>query len=298
MPSRAAGIGGAIGAMVAVGTGVTMSFGLVDYPVFGAQAVRYGIAALILGSVAILMRGPFPWPRGRDWVWVAGIAAVGQVLFSIALIRAVEASEPAAVAVIIGGVPLVLVAADSVRMRVWPSRLLVAGALIVVTGAALVHGFGRATGEGLAWAFVALLAEAAFTMFAVPVLPRLRPIGVSIHSCWVAAALLVPLAIIFDGADVLPPMGADEILAVAYLAIVVTSIAFLLWFSSVQRLGPAVAGLFAGLMPIAAAISGLIPGLTTITPAVLGGSILVGAGIAVGLHGTGDSDDRVRRLDA
>jgi hypothetical protein len=30
-------------------------------------------------------------------------------------------------------------------------------------------------------------------------------------------------------------------------------------------------------------VSGLVPGLTTVTPAVIGGSVLVGIGIAVGL---------------
>jgi hypothetical protein len=44
-----------------------------------------------------------------------------------------------------------------------------------------------------------------------------------------------------------------------------------------------VAGLFAGVMPIAAAVTGVFGGLTTVTPVVIGGSILVGIGIALGL---------------
>ena len=72
-------------------------------------------------------------------------------------------------------------------------------------------------------------------------------------------------------------------MALAYLAVVQTAIAFSLWYSGVGILGPAVAGLFAGIMPIAAALTGVIPGLTTLTPVVIGGAVLVGIGIAVGL---------------
>ena len=59
---------------------------------------------------------------------------------------------------------------------------------------------------GLAWAFVALLCEAAFTLLAVPVLGRLGPVGVSIHTCWIAALVLGALALAIDGAGALPPM--------------------------------------------------------------------------------------------
>ena len=284
MQSRAFGVLAASGAMIAVGTGVTVSHELVDYPVFGAQAVRYAIAAAILIGGALLLHRPVPMPRGRDWLWLIGIALTGLLLFNIAVIRAVEYAEPAAVAVLIGAVPLVLLFAESIRLRRRPAPLLLAGAVLVFIGAALVQGGGRTTVEGVAWAVVALLCEAAFTLLAVPVLGRLGAVGVSVHTCWMAALMLGALALGIDGVAALPAMEMEVVLAIAYLAIVLTAIAFVLWYSSVGLLGPAVAGLFAGLMPIAAALTGVIPGLTTVTPAVLGGSLVVGAGIAMGMR--------------
>ena len=283
MQSRAFGIFGAAFAMIAVGAGVTVSAELVGYPVFGAQAVRYAVAAAILVGAVVVLKRPFPVPHGRDWLWLIAVAATGLVLFNIAVIRSVEYAEPAAVAILIGAVPLVLLLADSIRLRQRPSAALVVGAVLVVIGAALVQGGGRTTIEGLAWAAVALACEAAFTLLAVPVLGKLGAVGVSIHTCWIAALMLGALALGVDGAAALPPMHAGAILALAYLAIVQTAIAFSLWYSAVGILGPAVAGLFAGLMPIAAALTGVIPGLTTVTPMVIGGSIIVGIGIALGL---------------
>lgn len=277
------GIFAAAAAMIAVGTGVTVSAELTDYPVFGVQAVRYAIASLILVGGAVVFRQPVRIPRGREWLWLLGVALTGLVLFNIAVIRSVEYSEPAASAVLIGAVPLVLVLADSVRLRRRPSALLLIGATLVVVGAALVQGGGRTSLEGAAWAVVALACEAAFTLLAVPVLGRLKPIGVSVHTTWMAALILGLLAIGVDGPSALPSMDRGEVFALAYFAIVVTALAFLLWYGAVGRLGPGTAGLFAGLMPVAAALSGVIPGLTTVTPAVIGGSFIVGVGIAIGL---------------
>lgn len=290
MQPRSRSILAAAGAMIAVGTGVTVSAELTDYPFFGAQALRYALASVLLVGGVLLTRRSLPMPSGRDWLWLLGVALTGLVLFNYAVIRSVEHAEPAATAVLIGAVPLVLLVADSVRLRRWPSPLLLIGAMLVVVGAALVQGGGRASPEGLAWAAVALLCEAAFTLLAVPVLGRIGAIGVSIHTTWIAALLLGGLALLVDGAGALPPMDTGELTAVAYLAVVLTALAFLLWYSAVGSLGPATAGLFAGLIPIAAALSGVIPGLTTVTPAVIGGSLIVGAGIAVGLAARTDSE--------
>ena len=281
--SRSFGVFGAIVAMLAVGTGITVSAQLVDYPVFGAQAVRYLAATVILVGALLVVRRPLPRPRGTDWLWLVGVAATGLVLFNVAVIRSVEHAEPAAVAILISAVPLILLIGESVRLRRRPSPQLLAGVVLVVVGAALVQGGGRTSVEGLAWAFVALVCEAAFTLLAVPVLGRLGAVGVSIHTCWMGALMFGALALGVDGLGAIPTLHTGAILALAYLAVVQTAIAFSLWYSAVNILGAAVAGLFVGLMPVGAALSGLVPGLTTVTPAVIGGSILVGVGIAVGL---------------
>ena len=188
---------------------MTVSAELVDHPVFAAQSVRYLAAAAILVGALLLLRHPVPRPRGTDWLWLAGVAATGLVIFNVAVIRSVEHAEPAAVAVFIGTVPLVLLVADSIRLRRRPAPALVIGAILVVAGAALVQGGGRTTLEGLAWALVALACEAAFTLLAVPVLGRLGAVGVSIHTCWMAAAMLAVLALAIDGTVALPPLPAS-----------------------------------------------------------------------------------------
>jgi drug/metabolite transporter (DMT)-like permease len=161
----------------------------------------------------------------------------------------------------------------------------IAGVLLVVAGAAIVQGGGRTTIAGVAWSLLGLGCEASFTLLAVPILARLGPFSVSAHSCWIAAILLAATAVAADGGGALRRPETSQLLAIVYLAVVLTAIAFVLWYGAVDVLGPGSAGLFAGLIPIAAASSGLIPGLTTITVTVLGGSLIVGVGLAIGIAG-------------
>ncbi len=279
--------------MMAVGSGITVSGELVDYPVFTAQAIRYGLAALIL-IVGTKMAGRrIPRPRGREWLWLGALAATGLALFNVALVKAVDHAEPAAIAVIVSAVPLLLIMADAIRKGRAPSTGTVVGVMLVVVGAVIVQGGGRTNFDGIVWSLVALGGEAAFTLLAVPVLGSLGPFGVSTHTCWIATLQLAAIALILDGTNAVPELKAGEVFAIGYLAVVLTAIAFVLWYTAVEQLGSGTAGLFAGLLPVSAAATGLIPGLTTITPAVLGGSVVVGAGIVLGLAADRPSGSRL-----
>lgn len=269
--------------MTTVGSGIAISAALGDYPIFTAQSIRYAFASAILFGGAKLTGKTIPVPKGSDWFWLFLLAASGQALYNVAIVKAVGEAEPAVVAVFVGSVPLLLVLAEAISTKTRPTMTMVLGGSLVVGGAVMVQGAGQATTTGIIWSLVALACEAAFTLTAVPVLRRVGPVAVSAHACWLAAVQLAIIAALADGADAIRDPSSGEVFAITYLAIVLTAIAFVLWYTAVERIGPATAGLFAGLVPIAAAVTGIISGLTTITIEVLGGVGLVGAGIAIGL---------------
>ena len=74
-------------------------------------------------------------------------------------------------------VPVLLAVVGPLLEGRGPAPAVLAGAVVVTRGAALVQGLGRADGIGLAWAAVAFVCEAAFTLLAVPVLRPARPAG-------------------------------------------------------------------------------------------------------------------------
>jgi hypothetical protein len=79
-----------------------------------------------------------------------------------------------------------------------------------------------------------------------------------------------------------------EGLAIRYLAIASTAIAFVLWDRAWARLGPERTGLFAGPMPVSAALAGAAVTTGPQRPGTLMGTIVTGTGVAVGL-GSGRS---------
>jgi drug/metabolite transporter (DMT)-like permease len=107
---------------------------------------------------------------------------------------------------------------------------------VVTVGAAVVQGVGDTTLAGLVLSLGALAGEALFSLLAVSLL-RLGPIALSTYVRALAAGALGVAAALVDGGDALPRPSAEEGAAIAYLAVVVTAIAFVAWHSGVQRLG-------------------------------------------------------------
>ncbi|MER7764533.1 DMT family transporter [Streptomyces sp. NPDC097619] len=270
--------------MALVGASVAVSRTLTDAPLLTSQAVRYGLAALVLFLLARAVRAPLVRPRGREWLWLVGLAAVGLVLFNVAVVRGVAHAEPAVIAVAMACVPVVLGLVGPLLEGRRPGARVLVTASVVVVGAVLVEGTGRTDAAGTAWAALALACEAAFTLLAVPVLGRHGPWGVSLHAAWLGAALLVVLGVAVEGPAAVARLDGADWAAVGYLAVLVTALAFVLWYATVSAAGSARAGLLTGVAPVAAALAHTASGGGAPRPTVwLGMAVVVGA-LIVGLR--------------
>jgi drug/metabolite transporter (DMT)-like permease len=274
----------AAGAMTLLGASAGVSAHLTAYPVLGGQAIRYAVAAaILLALVAARCAALEPRLRAGELVRLVALSATGLVGFNICVLEALRHADPATVGSIIGITPLVLALADPLLARRRPRAQLVTGASVVVAGAALIQGFGSADLTGLCYALGALAGEAAFSLLAVPLLPRLGPLRVSAYVSALAVPLLVLGGLVVDGAGMLRVPTRVEVAALLYLAVILTVIAFLLWYAALPVLGAERAGLFAGLVPVAAAASQVLLGLGGPTVGEVVGALLVGGGATVGL---------------
>jgi drug/metabolite transporter (DMT)-like permease len=273
---------GAVG-MALVGGSVGVSRGLTTAPLLTAQAIRYTAAALILLALARRRGVRLVRPRGLEWCWLTGIAVFGLVLFNVAVVRGVAHAEPAVIAVAVACVPVVLGVLGPLLERRAPSRRVLLAAVTVTAGSALVEGTGHADAIGLGWAAVALVCEAAFTLFAVPVLPRHGAMGVSVHAVWIGALIFAVLGPLVEGPGAAGRLTGAEWAAMAYLAVLVTAVAFLLWYSTVAALGAGTVGLLTGVAPISAAVVGTALGAAAPGASVWAGVLVVLAGLAAGL---------------
>ena len=194
-----------------------------------------------------------------------------------------SARQPAVIAVAVACVPVLLGIIGPLLERQVPRRKIVLAALAVTAGSVLVVGTGRTDAAGVGWAAVALACEAAFTLLAVPVLPRHGAWGVSVHSVWMGAAMLVVLGIVTEGPAAVTRLTAADWAAMGYLAVMVTAVAFILWYSTVAALGAGRVGLLTGIAPVAAAVTGIMGGSQAPRPLVWLGMLVVISGLAAGL---------------
>jgi drug/metabolite transporter (DMT)-like permease len=279
-----AGVAAGAAGMVFVGGSVAVSTVLAGAPVFTAEAVRYGAACLLLVTLAKLTGRNLTRPRGTEWLWLTGIAVTGLVLFNLALVGGSGHAEPAVLGVAVACVPAVFAIVGPLLEGSKPQAKAIAAALVVTSGAALVQGLGRADATGLAWAAVVFGCEAAFTLLAIPVLKRHGPWGVSVHATWLAAVMFAAIGAVSEGPVAVTELTRPGWLAVGYLAVAVTAAAFVLWYSSVSRLGASRAGLLTGIAPVAAAGSGVLLGGPAPRPLVWAGMAVVAAGLTLGFR--------------
>ncbi len=286
-------------ALVLVGTLVAAADLVEGYPLSTGQALRYAAAGAVLFVIA---RGRLPRLDRGEALGLIALAATGLVLFNLFVIEGVRETDPATIGVIVGCVPVVLaVAGPLLEKRPLSGRVVVA-ALVVAAGAAGVQWAGGGiTAAGLMLALGALGCEAAFSLLAVPHLKRLGPLAVSTYACLFAVPMLAAWSLIAEGPS-LPMPDAGQAAALAYLAVGVTVLGFVSWYSAVGVLGVERAGLFSGVLPVSALVFSAALGVAELTPERLGAVVVVAIGVTLGVRGgalpAGDSSSTRLRTSA
>ena len=287
------GAGLAAWSVLLVGGSVAASRVLAGYPVLGGQALRYLAAGLLLAAWARLTRTPLPRPAGREWVWLAGLAAIGLAGCSVLMIQATRVTDPASVGVIIGVAPLVIIIAAAITVRRRPTRRVLLAAAVVTAGSAAAQLGGAAgpgfSGAGLLWSAGALGGVAGTSLLAAPVLPRLGALAVTVYACGLAGLLLLAAAAVArtaGGPPVLRTASPAQLAALAYLTVAVTALVFIAWYGALERLGVDRTALFNGLIPVTSLAGVALTGTGTITPLRLIAALAVLAGVILGLSRT------------
>jgi drug/metabolite transporter (DMT)-like permease len=284
----------ALGSVVLIGGSVAASRLLGGYPMLGGQAVRYLAAGFLLATWARLRHQSLPRPAGREWAWLAGLAAIGLAGCSVLMIRATQVADPATVGVIIGAAPLVIIVAVAITAGRRPAIQVLLAAVIVTAGSAAAQ-LGGATGAnwspaGLLWPVGALGGAVGSSLLAAPVLARLGALTVTTYACGMAGILLAAAAAVVHSAGG-PPIvrmpTATQLAALAYLTIAVTAVVFIAWYGAMQRLGVGRTGLFNGLIPVTSLVAVSLTGTGNITLFGLLGAVAVLTGVILGLAGSG-----------
>lgn len=275
---------GGAAAMLLVGTSAAVSAMIADYPVLLGQALRYALAAVILLLVARRMRLPRARLTTRELILLLALSATGLVGFNVFLVEATRHASPAMIGSVVGAVPIVLAIAGPVLQRRRPTARLIAAAVVVTSGVVVAAGFGGASLHGVLLSIGALLCEVAFSLLAVPLLPKLGALRVAAYPAALSVIPLVIVGVAVDGAASMRLPTPTEAVAFGYLGAIVTALAFLLWYQALHRLGADRAGLFAGLVPVGALLTTAVLGVGVVYLSHIIGTLLVTIGVLVGMR--------------
>jgi len=224
---------------------------LTAYPTFAAVALRFVIASLILLPLAARTKA---WPRGRVWGWLtlAGVLDAGGYLL---VYLGEERVSGAVAAVLYGTQPLILaLLLTTTRIERLTTRHL-AGAAISLGGVLVLFldrlevSARQATGVGLVLGSVVVS-----TTYAMIMKQKAR----GVHGLVSTTIFLTVTAIVLGGVALVareslpwpPPVGPT--LALLYLAVIGSVVAFLAYFWLLDRTGLQVTSTLVFVFPLVA----------------------------------------------
>ena len=221
-------------------------------------------------------------PRGVDW-WRTATLAVFNFGFFFPLLSAAVYRLPGGVAAAAGGLQPLLVCTLSWPLAGRRPRINeLAIGCVAVLGVALV-----AIRPGANLDAVGLLAAAAANVsFAIGVVLTKRfpsPSNRVAATGWqllMGGAILLPLTAILEGAP--PALTGRNIAGFAYLSMVGTALAFIVWFNGVRRLPPVAPPLLGLAAPITGAVLGWVILGQSLSPLQLTGFAITIGAIAYG----------------
>ncbi|MGI8871946.1 MAG: DMT family transporter [Candidatus Limnocylindria bacterium] len=247
--------------------------------------LRLAFGALLLGGVVALARERLP--RAPRTYGHLVVIAVLSVALPFSLISWAEQSVDSTLAAVINGaIPLfvMVIAAATLPDEPFTVRR-VAGLLVGFVGVAILVGFdpGVVSGTGLLPALALMgssLSYAAGGVYARRFLQGLRPMITALFEIGFALVIAAVLAGLVDRPLSLPGR-LDALVAVVWLGLLGSGLAFLIFFRLLGRWGATRASMVAYLIPVFGLLLGAVVLREPIDARLLIGTVLVIGGIAL-----------------
>ena len=270
-------------------TYLAIRVGVETMPPLLMAAARQLVAGLIMFPIAMRSRtaGGFAWPSRKEWL---GCATVGVLLLvANGLVGIGEQTVPSGLAaLLIATVPLWLLGFDAVLNHSRLGLAPVAGLALGLAGVGLLSGLGGGSGRISAVGVVIILAAAVMWAFGTIMTRRVTiPSSPALASgmellCGGVALLALAAAAGEPSSLHLAEVSWRSWLALGYLIVVGSIIAFSAYGIAVRTLPTATVATYAYVNPVIAVLLGTLILNERLTPAMFGGgALIVGAVVLV-----------------
>jgi drug/metabolite transporter (DMT)-like permease len=247
-------------------------------------ALRFSAAALLFIGITWVRERSFRLRR-RDILFVLGAAVVGIFLNQVGFVYGTKLTTATTVALIFGTLPiLTALFAAAAGIERLHSRFWVAAA-VSFAGVCLVAAGAKGGIGGDLWGYaLVVLGVATWSAYSVAIAPLMTRYTASRISAYTLATGAVLLLI--AGAPQLASQDYASLPSLVWVAYVFAvlgplSLTNLLWFNSIEQVGPSRASLYANLQPFLGAIFALLILSESITELQVGGGLLIAAGIVL-----------------
>ena len=222
---------------------------------------RFGTGFLILLPIALLMKSR--WPKGRDWLAVAALGILFFFAFSILFNLAYTYTTAARGALTLSTMPLMTMLVGAALGIETLTVRKTAGVLVAMTGVLFALAFGLSDAPAGAWRgelvmFAATFCMSLYNVWSRPFIARSDPLAFLTAGMGAAAFCLLVWALAIHGFDAAAQFGRPQWIAIAYLGIVGSAGAFILWVFALSRTSPTKTAVTITVNPVFASIVGAV----------------------------------------
>jgi drug/metabolite transporter (DMT)-like permease len=222
---------------------------------------RFGTGFLILLPIALFMKSR--WPKGRDWVAVAALGILFFFAFSVLFNLAYTYTTAARGALTLSTMPLMTMLVGAALGIETLTLRKTAGVLIAMAGVLFALAFGLSNAPAGAWRgelvmFAATFCMSLYNVWSRPFIARSDPLAFLTAGMGAAAFCLLVWALAIRGFDAAAQFGTPQWLAIAYLGVIGSAGAFILWVFALSRTSPTKTAVTITVNPVFASIVGAV----------------------------------------
>jgi drug/metabolite transporter (DMT)-like permease len=221
------------------------------------NALRFPLASALL-LVILRQRGRLHLPERRDFGRVLGLGVLGNVVYQLLFIYGLYLTRAGNASLLLATVPAWTSLLSYLMGHERPSPLVWTGIVGTLCGMGLVVAGGSGFelgGATLAGDLLMIGAAAGWSMYTVgsrDLIQRYGPLRVTSWTLWVGTVGLVVIGAPALAATPFRAVPMSTWMAVGYAGFFALAIAYLLWYTGVQRIGSARTAVYSNLVPVVA----------------------------------------------
>ncbi len=276
--------------LVAVIWGGTFIAGRVaaaEMPAPTAALWRFLIASVALLALSWRLDGGLPALSRQQWIGVTLLGLTGVAAYNLLFMFGLERVPASRASLLVALNPVATLIGSALFLHEPLTRHRVAGILLALTGVAIVLGHGHPldlftgqVGIGEAALVGCAMAWATYTMLGKRILRGLSVLAATTYAALTGTVVLAMAAAVTGNLNV-PHASLQGWVALGFLGLFGTVIAFVWFYEGVKALGPPRTSVFINLVPVAAVTLGVVLLGEPLELSMLTGGVLVILGVFI-----------------